>query len=112
MRSGLRQFMSSLTTLPFYPRLWLSRAGLAQCAMQTGEQEIVHQAPITEAHLMLGGVHIDIDHCWVDFQVEHKDRVATTKQHITVGLTNGVSHQPVADHTAIDEEVLMIGLGS
>ena len=111
MRSGLGQPLASLTTLPFCSRLWLSRASLAQRTMQTGEQEVMYQAPITEAHLMLGRVHIDIDYRRVDFQVEHKDRVTAAKQHITVSLTNGVSHQPVADHTAIDEKVLVIGLG-
>src|SRR5699024_4578118 len=105
------QLVVTLTTLSFYSRLWLPRASLAQRTMQTGEQKVVYQAPIAEAHLMLGRVHIDIDYRRVDFQVEHKDRVTAAKQHITVSLTNGVSHQPVTYHPTIDKEVLVIGLG-
>ena len=70
----------------------------------------MHHAPITEAHLMLGRVHIDIDHRRIDFQKQHKGRMTTIKQHVAVGLTHRMGDQLVAHHTTVHIEILQVGL--
>ena len=72
----------------------------------------MHQTAITEAHLVLGRVHIDIDYCRIKLQIEHKHWMTTMKQHIAICLTYRVSNQAVTHDTAIDEEVLLICLCS
>ena len=44
--------------------------------MQAGKDEIVHGAAIAKAHLVLGGMHIDIHLGRIQFQVQHKRGVA------------------------------------
>ena len=86
------------------------RALIGQRPVQGAEQEVMHHAPITETHLVLGRVHVDVDHRRVQFEEQHKGRVATVEQHIPIGLAHRVGHQLVADHATIDTEILQIGL--
>ncbi len=59
---------------------------------------------------MLRRMHVDIDNVRVKFQIQHEDRMAPVVQHIAVGLTNGMRHQPIANNTTVDEEVLLVRL--
>ena len=40
---------------------------------------------------------VDIDLAGIQFQVQHKCRVAAVVQHVAVGLFDRMRHQPVAD---------------
>ena len=79
--------------------------------MQAGEEEVVDQAAVPEAHLVLGGMDVDVHHRGVHLQVEHEDRVAAAEEHVAVGLAYRMGHEAVAHHPAVDEEVLLVGLG-
>ncbi|MNE26714.1 hypothetical protein D3C80_1200920 [compost metagenome] len=69
-------------------------------------------APFTEAHFVLGRVHIDVDAGGVDFQKQYKSRVPAVEQHIAIRLAHRVGDQFVAHRTAIDEEILKVGLAA
>jgi len=86
------------------------RPHIAQGTVQGAIKEVVDHAPFTEAHFVLGRVHVDVDACRVDFEKQHKRRVPAVEQHIAIGLAHCVGYQFVADRTAIDEEVLQIRL--
>ena len=58
--------------------------------MQAGEDKIVYRATIPKTHLMLGGMHIDIDLRRIQFQEEHERRVATVIEHIAIRLLHGM----------------------
>ncbi len=70
----------------------------------------MHEPAVAETHLMLGGMHIDIDQRRLQFQIQHEGRVATMKEYVLVRLLDGVTHQLVADDAAVDVEVLQIRL--
>ncbi|MCY1426640.1 hypothetical protein D9M71_424630 [compost metagenome] len=50
----------------------------------------MNHAPVTEAHFVLGRVHVDVDACRVDFEKQHKGRVPTVEQHVAISLAHGV----------------------
>ncbi len=87
-------------------------AHLGQRLVQAREQEVMHQSPVPEAHFVLGRVNVDIHHRRVELQIEHEHRMPTMEQHVAIGLTHGMRDEAVAHHAAIDEEVLLIGLGT
>ncbi|MCY1374641.1 hypothetical protein D9M69_619940 [compost metagenome] len=87
-------------------------AHIAQGAMQGAVEEVVNHAPFTEAHFVLGRVHVDIDAGRIDFEKQHEGRVPTIEQHVAIGLAHRVGDQFVAHGTAIDEEILQVGLAA
>ncbi len=70
----------------------------------------MHHAAVTEAHLMLGRVHVDIHHRRVQLEKEYEGRVPAVEQHVPVGLAHRMGDQLVTDHPAIDAEILQIRL--
>ena len=72
----------------------------------------MHLPPVAEAHLVLGGVHVHIHLGRVQFQVQHESRVAAVVEHVAVSLLDGVGDQLVADHPAVDEEILQVCLAA
>ena len=88
------------------------RTHIGQCAVQGAIQEVVHRAPLAEAHFVLGRVHIDVDAVGFQLQEQHECGVPTIEQHVTVGLAHSVGNQLVAHRTAIDEEVLQVCLAA
>ena len=93
-------------------RLVILRAHIGQRPVQGAVQEVVHHAPVTKAHLVLGRVHVHVHAGGVDLQKQHEGRVPTIEQHVAVGLTHRVGDQLVAHGTAVDEEVLQVGLAA
>lgn len=83
--------------------------GLRQRLVQGAEQEVVDQAPVPEAHLVLGRVHVDVDPPRVDLQEQHEGGMTPVEEHVGIGLAHGVGDDPVAHGTAIDIEVLLAG---
>ncbi len=88
----------------------ICRAHFSQQAVQIPEDKIVYAAAIAKTYFVLGRVYVDIDNGRVQLQIQHKRRVAAVKQHIAIGLLDGVYHQSIADHAAVNEKMLHIGL--
>ncbi len=80
--------------------------------MQATENALVHRSAVAETHLVLAGMHIHIHLCRVQFQIEDKGGMAPVVEHIAVGLLDRVRHQFVANHPAVDEEILQVGLAA
>ena len=72
----------------------------------------MHCPRIAEAYLVFLRMHIDIHLPRVEAQVEYEGRVTPVKQHILVGLPHRVADDLIADHAAVDEEILEIRLGT
>lgn len=88
------------------------RAHIAQGAVQGAVQEVMHHAPITEAHFVFGRVHVDVHHRWVDLKEQHKCRVPPVEQHIAIRLAHRVGYQFVAHCAAVHKEVLQVRLAT
>ena len=70
----------------------------------------MNTAPVAKAHFVLGGVHIDIDQCGIELQVEHKSRVTTVKQHVAVCLAHRMGDKAIANIATIHIEMLQVRL--
>ena len=70
----------------------------------------MHHAPIAKAHLMLGGVNVDVHHPRIEFEKEHEGRMPAVEQHVAVCLAHRMGDQLVADHPTIHTEILQIRL--
>ena len=57
-------------------------------------------------------MHIHINARRIQLEKQHKSRVTAMKQHIAIGLPDGVGDQLVADHPTVHEEVLQICLAA
>ena len=91
--------------------LTLAGAHLGDGPVQAAEQEVVDHALFAEPHLVLGGVHVHIHQRRVHFEEQHIGRVAAVVEHVRVGLAHRVADHLVADHPAVDVEILQIRLG-
>ena len=105
-RRGFFQHRRGLTAV-----LPLAGAHLGDRPVQAAEQEVVDHALFAEPHLVLGGVHVDIHQRRVHFEEQHIGRVAAVVEHVRVGLAHRVADHLVADHPAVDVEILQIRLG-
>jgi hypothetical protein len=72
----------------------------------------MHHAPVTEAHFVLGRVHVDVDAAGSTSKEQHEGRMPAVEQHVAIGLAHRVGHQLVAHRAAIDEEVLQVRLAA
>ena len=88
------------------------RAHLTERPVQGAVEEVVDHATVAETHLVLGRVHVDVDHARIDLEEQHEGRVATVEQHVAVGLAHGMGDQLVAHHAAVDIEILQVGLAA
>ena len=70
----------------------------------------MNTAPVAKAHFVLGGVHVDIDQCGIELQVEHKSRVTTVKQHVAVCLAHRMGDKAIANIATVHIEVLQVRL--
>ncbi|MNF67779.1 hypothetical protein D3C84_496040 [compost metagenome] len=90
------------------------RLGGRGLAAQGGEQgledEVVHQAGLVEAHLVLGRVDVHIHLVRIQLDVEHIGGEAVGRQQLVIGLADGMIDELVAHHAAIDVGVLQIVL--
>ena len=80
--------------------------------MQGAVKEVMHHATVTEAHFMLGGMNIDIQRCRFQFQMQHQHRMAALGEDILIRLPYCMGESPIPHRPAIDEEVLLIRLGT
>ena len=55
-------------------------------------------------------MHIHINARRIQLEKQHKSRVTAMKQHIAIGLPDGVGNQLVADHPTVHKEILQICL--
>ena len=74
--------------------------GPAQGPAQHGE----HQALVAEAHLALGGVHVDVQVVRGDGEVDRRQGVAPAGQEGVVGLLHGVGQHLAAHQAPVDGE--------
>ncbi|MNZ95691.1 hypothetical protein D3C78_1148560 [compost metagenome] len=88
------------------------RAHLGQCPVQGAIEEVVHHATVAETHLVLGRVHVDIDHRRIDLEEQHEGRVTAVVQHVAIGLAHRVGDQLVAHHAAVHVEILQVRLAA
>lgn len=93
-------------------RQLIIRTHIAQGAVQGAVKEVMHHAPITEAHFVFGGVHVDVHHRRVDLEEQHKRRVPPIEQHIAVRLAHRMGYQLVAHCTAVHKKVLQVRLAA
>ena len=70
----------------------------------------VHAATVPKAHLVLRRMRIRIDTCRVHRQIQHIGRIAAMKQHVPVGMADGMRQRLVRDAAAVHEPVLQIRL--
>ncbi len=88
------------------------RADVAQGAVQGAVEEVVHLAAVAEAHLVFGGMDVDVHHRRIHFQEQHEGRVAAVVENVAIGLAHRMGDQLVAHHAAVDIEVLQIRLAA
>jgi hypothetical protein len=87
-------------------------AGRREAFAQRVEHELVRSLRVTEAHLALGRMHVDVHPCRVDLEEQDEGGMAVVMQHVLVGLTDGVGQQAVAHEAAVDVHVLRVARGS
>ncbi len=85
-------------------QLWLCL--LLQYSGNALVDEIMHQARLVETHLVLGGVHVNVNLVRVDLQIKHKGGLLIGAELIFAGLSNSVVNQAVAHHAAVDVAIL------
>ena len=85
---------------------------LGEHLMQRAEQEVMHQAALTEADLVLGRVDVDVDQRGRDLEEQHVGRVAAMVEHVLVGLPHRMRDQLVAHHAPVHVEMLHVGLAA
>ena len=86
-------------------------AGRLERLAQRAGNEAAHATGIAEAHLGLARVHVDVDLARGKRHVEREQRVARLGQQIAVGGAHGADQQPVLHGAAVDEQVLLAGIG-
>ncbi|KAG0771519.1 hypothetical protein G6F22_016406 [Rhizopus arrhizus] len=86
--------------------------GVGQRVLQRAVDEIMDQPRITEAHLVLGRMHVDVDAGRVQFQEQHVGRLATVVQHVAIGHLHRMGDATIAHRTAVDIQVLLVGTGT
>ena len=72
----------------------------------------MNAAAIAKTHFVLGGVHVHIHRCRIEFEKQDKGRMASVVEHVPVGLFHRVTYQPVLDDAAIDIKILQVGLAA
>ena len=87
-------------------------ARLGQRALQGAVDEVVDQARVAEAHLVLGRMHVDVDAARVEFEEQHVGRLAAMEQHVGIGLLHRMRDAAVAHGATVDVEVLLVGAGA
>ena len=76
-------------------------AGLRQRLADRVRDEAVHGAAVAEAHLMLGGMDVDVHRGGIDVQEQHIGRLAVAMQHVGVAARS-VADRAVAHEAAVD----------
>ena len=80
--------------------------------LQAAHQQAADQRRIAEAHLGLGGVHIDVDFVRGKRDEQRHDRVPVARQIVRIGAAHHADEQPVAHRAAVDEEILAERVGA
>src|SRR5210317_1546424 len=78
--------------------------------MQGRKKKIMNFSTISKSHFVFSRVHVHVDQGRINLKIEHKGRMTTMVQHVTIGLLNGVGDQLIANDSTIDEKVLKIRL--
>ncbi len=86
-------------------------AGRLERLAQRAGNEAADATGIAEAHLGLARVHVDVDLARGKRHVEREQRVARLGQQIAVGRAHGADQQLVLHRAAVDEQVLLAGIG-
>src|SRR5262245_14361705 len=73
---------------------------------------MIHRMPVTEAYLGLGGVDVDINMVRRQLQKEKSDRVTPRHQQAAKCLLHCMAQAAVADPTAVEEQVLHLGVAA
>ena len=65
----------------------------------------MNQALLAETDLGLGGMNVDIHFLGRHLKEQQHHREAGGRNHVAIGLGDGVHQQPVADEALVDEDV-------
>jgi len=63
---------------------------IAQRPRQCAEKKVVYATTLTEPHLVLGGMYVDVNASRIQFEKQDKSWMPAVKQHVAVGLPNSV----------------------
>ena len=67
-------------------------------------------SPVAKAHFELRGMRIDVDLRRVDLHEQHERRMPAVEHHVAIAEADRAADEPVAQHAAVQIEVLEIGL--
>ena len=74
--------------------------------------KIMHRTAVTEAYLVLRRVRIHIDAGGIDIEIQDIGGMPAMEQDVAESRTNGMRHDLVANHAAIQKKVLQIRLAA
>ena len=80
--------------------------------MQRAVDKAMDRSTVSKAHLMLGGMHINIHIGGLNLEKQNKGGMTAMIQNILIGLAHGMRHHLVANRSTIDKKVLQISLTS
>ena len=66
----------------------------------------MHAPAVTKTNLRLRRVNIDVQILGIDVEKEQNSGMRSGRHGIPIGFSNGMGHDPVADHSLIDEQEL------
>jgi hypothetical protein len=87
-----------------------THAGLGQRLADRADDQAAHQPRITEAHVGLGGMDVDVDQPRIERQEQRRDRVAVARQDVGIGGADrrgdlAVAHGPAVDIGELHQRV-------
>ena len=80
--------------------------------LESAHDQRAHEAAVTEPHLGLGRVDVDVDLTRIKRDEQRQDRLAVARQIVRVGAAHRAKEELVAHRTAVDEEVLPERVGA
>ena len=87
-------------------------AGCVQRGRERVDDERAHEGRIAEAHLGLRRVHVNVDLVRRQRNEQRKQRVTPARHEVAVSCAHGADQQFVLHRAAVDEEILLAGIGA
>ena len=94
---------------PVVAARWPSRAS-ACCSEVISSART--SAGIAEAHLGLGGMHVDVDLARIERDEQRHDRMPVARQVVGIGAAHHADQELVAHRPAVDEQILPERIGA
>ena len=84
--------------------------GVQRRPERAGDQR-AHAPRVAEAHLGFARMHVDVDLARGKVHEQRQQGIAALRQQVAVGRAHGADQQAVLDRAAVDEQVLLAGIG-